>query len=97
MGMYNDVSASIAYERYANAVITLLGTNELLVRLSRDADTIVTGGNIYAYVVPNLTSSDTHLLLPLHAYGASGRYISLDISISRARKFYVIHRSEYKR
>ena len=31
VGMYNDVSASVAYERYANAVITLLGTNELLV------------------------------------------------------------------
>ena len=78
MGMYNDVSASVAYERCANAVITLLGSNELLVRLSRDADTIVTGGNIYAYVVPNVTSSDTHLLLPLQAYGASGQYISLE-------------------
>ncbi|KAI0226469.1 hypothetical protein LSAT2_022985 [Lamellibrachia satsuma] len=69
MGTYNDVSASVAYERYTNAVITLLGTNELLVRLSRYADTIVTVGNIYAYVVPNVT--DTHVLLPLHAYGAS--------------------------
>ena len=76
MGMYNDVSALVAYERYTNAVITLLGTNELLVRLSRYADTIVTDGNIYAYVVPNVT--DTHVLLPLHAYGASGQYISLE-------------------